>query len=93
MSEETMQLEITSDPGSARFIIQELVKKLRGPNGRGASREVSLAITKLQEAGYWLGEAMFGSGSQLTPDAADGGNTLPDSMKEAFNSGDGSYHP
>ncbi len=26
-------------------------------------RENALAITKLQEAAYWLGEAMFGSGA------------------------------
>jgi hypothetical protein len=71
MSEEKMQLEITSDPGDNRYILQEIIKQLRGPNGRGASREISLAITKLEEARFWLGEAMFGQGSQLTPDAAD----------------------
>lgn len=71
MSENTM-LEITSDPESARTIVLELIKGLRGPNGRGASREVSLAITKLQEAGYWLGEAMFGSMPANTGLQADG---------------------
>lgn len=60
---QTMQLEVNEDPFNARVIVQEIVKGLRGENGRGASREISLAITKLQEAAYWLGEAMFGSGS------------------------------
>lgn len=55
-----MALEITDDPTSARSIIQELIKALSTKEGRGKSRAVSLAITKLQEAKYWLGEAMFG---------------------------------
>ena len=70
MNEDKVQLEVTSDPENARSVVLALVKELRGKDGRGASREVSLAITKLQEAGYWLGEAMFGS-SQLTPRALD----------------------
>ena len=63
MSEEKMYLEITSDPSDARSIIQTLVKELRGKDGKPANRETALAITKLQEAAYWLGEAMFGSGA------------------------------
>lgn len=63
MSEEKTYLEITSDPTDARSIVQTLVKELRGKDGKPASREIALAITKLQEAAYWLGEAMFGSGT------------------------------
>lgn len=55
-------LEISADPLSNRVILQEMIDKLRGPDGRAASREVALAITKLQEARYWLGESQFGGG-------------------------------
>ena len=54
-------IEITDDPNDARILVQELVAKLRGSDKRGKSREVSLAITKLQEAAYWLGESIFSS--------------------------------
>ncbi|HLE52725.1 MAG TPA: hypothetical protein VI755_11720 [Anaerolineales bacterium] len=63
MNEDKVQLEVTNDPTTARSIIQALVKELRGKDGKPANRETALAITKLQEAAYWLGEAMFGSGA------------------------------
>jgi hypothetical protein len=50
-------LEFTSDPENSREIVLEVIKALRGQ--QPGSRERSLAITKLQEAQYWLGEAMF----------------------------------
>lgn len=37
--------------------IEELVETLRGKDGKPASRETSLAVTKLQEALFWLIEA------------------------------------
>jgi hypothetical protein len=60
MDNDKTELEITSDPNSAREILQEVIKQLRGPDGKPSSRAVALAITKLQEARFWLGEAMFG---------------------------------
>lgn len=58
MAEEKTYLEITNDPSSARSIVQELIKELRGKDGRAPNRETALAITKLQEAAFWLLEAM-----------------------------------
>jgi hypothetical protein len=55
-----MALEITSDPSDNREIILEIIKQLRGPEGKPASREIAIAVTKLQEANFWLGEALFG---------------------------------
>ena len=52
-------LEFTSDPANSREIVVEVIKALRGPDGKNASRERSLAITKLQEAQFWLLEAMM----------------------------------
>lgn len=43
-----------SDIANMRFEIANMISELRGPDGKGASREISLAITKLQEAGFWL---------------------------------------
>ena len=63
MSEGKTQLEITSDPENARTIVLELIKGLRGKDGKPASREVALAVTKLKEVSFWLGEAMFGGGA------------------------------
>ena len=53
-------LEITSDPSDNREIILQIIKQLRGKDNKPASRAVALAITKLEEARFWLGEAMFG---------------------------------
>lgn len=58
--DETMVLEITDDPTAIRAILEDIIKQLRGPDGKPKSREQSLAVTKLQEARYWLGEDMFG---------------------------------
>lgn len=55
----TTPITITDDPISLRLILDEIVKQLRGPSGRAASRERSIAVTKLQEARFWLGEDMF----------------------------------
>lgn len=41
-----------------RLLIHEAVKRL-GAEGQPRSRERSLVITKLQEAGMWAGEAMM----------------------------------
>ena len=60
MEQET-HLEITSDPSNAREIILEIIKAFkRDPEGRLPSREIALAVTKLQEARFWLGEALYG---------------------------------
>ena len=53
-------LEITSDPSDNSEIILQIIKQLRGKDNKPASRAVALAITKLEEARFWLGEAMFG---------------------------------
>ncbi len=37
-------------------ILAEVIVELRGPDGRASSREKSLAVTKLQEALFWLVE-------------------------------------
>lgn len=55
---ENTLLEITDDPANAREIVRALVVALRGKDGKPASREVALAVTKLQEADHWLFEAM-----------------------------------
>jgi hypothetical protein len=39
------------DPAVA---IGAIIKQLKGPTGRPASRELSLAVTKLEEATLWL---------------------------------------
>ena len=57
---ETIELEINDDPTTLRSILQEIINQLRGPEGKPKSREQALAVTKLQEARYWLGEDMFG---------------------------------
>jgi len=53
-------MEITSDPGDLRFLVQEMIRALRMSEKTPSSREKALAITKLQEASFWLGEEMFG---------------------------------
>jgi hypothetical protein len=54
---ETTSLEITNDALST--IILEMIKQLRGQDGKASSREKSLAITKLQEARFWIMEDML----------------------------------
>lgn len=62
MTEEKTILEITSDPTTARSIIQQLVREFTSTlSGRPASRAIALAVTKLQEANFWLGEEMYGA--------------------------------
>jgi len=34
--------------------IESLIVDLQGPDGKNPSREVALAVTKLQEARFWL---------------------------------------
>lgn len=52
-------IEITDDPTALRALLQRVIKVLRGPDGRAKSRENALAITKLQEARFWLTEGMM----------------------------------
>lgn len=59
-ADKKITIEITGDLTDARILVQELVVALRGPDNRGGSRAASLAITKLEEAAFWLGEAAFG---------------------------------
>jgi len=58
--EEKKVIEITSDPADLRFLVQEMIRALRMSEKTPSSREKALAITKLQEASFWLGEEMFG---------------------------------
>ena len=57
--EETTHVEITNDPTSLRSILWEIINALKGPDGKATSRENALAITKLQEARFWLGEGQY----------------------------------
>ena len=54
------RVEVTaaSDAYTALVGVRDLIKLLRGKEGRGANREESLAITHLQEAGHWLMESL-----------------------------------
>lgn len=56
-NDDLMQMEITGDKDEARFLIREIRKALQQNR---TSREIALAITKLQEAEFWLEEASFG---------------------------------
>lgn len=38
--------------------INSLIADLKGPDGKAPSREVALGVTKLQEASFWLADAM-----------------------------------
>ena len=60
MEEKKVQLEITSDPSDSREIILHIIKELRGKDNKPSSRAVALAITKLEEARFWLGESLYG---------------------------------
>jgi hypothetical protein len=55
---QTTALEVSDDPTVLRTILHEMVVALRGESGRPASRERSLAVTKLQEAMFWLMQDM-----------------------------------
>ncbi len=61
LKQHTHAMEITGSSEDCRFLIQEMVKAMRGADGRASSRAKALAITKLQEAAFWLGEDMFGA--------------------------------
>ena len=52
-------IEITDDPTSLSSIIGEMIKELRGPDKRASSREKALAITKLEEARFWLNQDIY----------------------------------
>jgi hypothetical protein len=51
-------LEITDDATVLRTILGEVIKALRGKDGRPKSRERAIVVTKLQEACFWLVEDM-----------------------------------
>jgi hypothetical protein len=53
---QTTSLQITDDPTTLRTILYEMIEALRGKDGRAGSRERALAVTKLQEAMFWLME-------------------------------------
>lgn len=59
LTPKTVYLELNADPAQNREVLQLIINALRGPDGRAPSREIALAITKLQEARFLLGEAMF----------------------------------
>lgn len=58
MSEKTV-LKITNDPTTLSTILQEMIDSLRSVDGKAPTREKALAVTKLQEARFWLIEDMF----------------------------------
>ena len=49
----------TADPMALRFVIGEIVKNLLGSEKKAKSREFALAVTKLQEASFWLAEGVY----------------------------------
>lgn len=51
--------EITDDATTLRVLLQQIINVLRAPDGRPKSRENALAVTKLQEARFWLTEGMM----------------------------------
>ena len=53
---ETHSVEITNDPTDCKVIIDQLVEAIQGPDKRAASRELSLAVTNLQQARMWINE-------------------------------------
>lgn len=52
-------IEITDDATALRSLLQQVINVLRGPDGRAKSRENALAVTKLQEARFWLTESLM----------------------------------
>lgn len=54
--DESKLVGITNDPTDCKVIIDELVEAIQGPDKRAASRELSLAVTNLQQARMWINE-------------------------------------
>jgi len=52
-AKETEMQEMSVQEQVARKI-ESLIVDLQGPDGKNPSREVALAVTKLQEARFWL---------------------------------------
>lgn len=50
--------QLLAGDASPALLIRVAIEKLRGPDGRGADRASSLAITKLEEALLWMGERL-----------------------------------
>lgn len=46
----------TTDPTMVKIHIQSCMSALRDEDGRAKSRELSIAVTKLQEATMWIDE-------------------------------------
>lgn len=59
----TSAIPVTGDLTTCRVILREMVKALRGPDGRAGNRSAALAVTKLEEACFWLGNALHGDDS------------------------------
>lgn len=49
-------IELTEDPTIIKIHIQFCITNLRTKDGNTKSRELSLAVTKLQEATFWIDE-------------------------------------
>lgn len=58
-SENNVVIEITSQPMNARSIVQELLEVLRGKGDQPTTREMDLAIARLEEASFWLATSYF----------------------------------
>lgn len=54
-TDEQTALSIDSDPAAVKVIIDALVAALN-QGSRPTSRELSLAVTNLQQAGFWIQE-------------------------------------
>lgn len=48
-----------ADPPELRYVLEEVINNLLGPEKKAKSREYALAVTKLQEARFWLAEGFY----------------------------------
>lgn len=59
---ETTVLEITGDKTTLKMILHQMIEAMKGPDGRCKSAEMTLAMRKLQEAHFWVGQAQVVEG-------------------------------
>lgn len=57
VNQPTIQLSV-NDPSMIKIHILACISSLRDEDGRTKSRELALAVTKLQEATMWIDEHM-----------------------------------
>jgi hypothetical protein len=50
------QVHLSNDPTIVKIHLQSCITALRDEDGRSKTRELSLAVTKIQEAAMWIDE-------------------------------------